>query len=220
MKPRSLSLPLLIALAGAALCAEVPESRQRPAPRTFDAEPPGVPERLTFAAMRQPSPGSWTIRRDGANGVLVHAADPAATGYALAVSTAPPIYEVVAAARLRLAGGARAGGVVWQYHDQLNYYAAVLDLARQQLSLFRIVAGNRTRLEFEDDLELDVSAWHTMKVVHDAREIAVSIGGIKVFEERARSTRIVAPGRTGLLATGDSEVWFDEVRAEPRQGRR
>jgi hypothetical protein len=193
---------------------------QRPAPRTFDAEKPGVPEDLTLAAMRQAGPGVWSIRRDGSNGLLVHAADAAATGYALAIATSTPIREVAVTVRLRLAGGARAGGLVWQYQDENNHYAAVLDLARQELSMYRVVAGNRTRLEFEDDLELDVAAWHTMKVVHDDDEIAVSLGGIEVFEEHGRSTRVTMPGRVGLLATGTSEVWFDDWRVEPRQGRR
>lgn len=220
MTARSTAHRLAGALVGVALLCAAPETRQRPTPRTFDTERPGAPEGLTFAAMRQPNPGVWTIRRDGANGVLLHAADPSATGYALAIAKAPPLREVVASVRLRLTGGARAGGLVWQYHDENNYYAAVLDLARQELSMYRIVAGNRTRLEFEDDLELDTEAWHTMKVRHDEDEIAVSIGGIEVFEEHGRSTRITTPGRAGLLATGHSEVWFDDWRVEPRQGRR
>ena len=81
-------------------------------------------------------------------------------------------------------------------------------------------ARSGTRIEFEDDLELDVEAWHTMKVVHDDNEIAVSLGGIKVFEEHGRFVRVTTPGRVGLVATGSSEVWFDDWRVEPRQGRR
>ena len=211
---------LIAALAGTCLIAAVPRAAQRPPPRTFDAEPAGTPQSLAFAAMRQPGPGVWTIRRDGSNGVLVHAPDAGATGYALAIATDPPLHQLAVSVRLRFTGSARAGGLAWQYQDENNHYAAVLDLARQELSMYRVVAGNRTRLEFEDDLELDVNAWHTMKVVHDDDEIAVSLGGIEVFEERGRSTRITAPGRTGLVAAGNSEVWFDDWRVEPRQGRR
>lgn len=211
---------LIAALVGTTLLAAATHASQRTPPRTFDAERPGPPEGFVFAAMRQASPGRWSVRRQGGSGVLVHAADAAATGYAFAIPAGAALQDVVLSARLRLAGGARAGGLVWQYQDEHNHYTAVLDLARQEIALYRVVAGNRTRLELEDDLELDVEAWHTMKVVHDGDGIAVSLGGIKVFEERGRSTRVTTPGRAGLLATGHSEVWFDDWRAEPRQGRR
>jgi hypothetical protein len=209
-------LILLCAIVITALPAQSPRALSR----TFDADRAGLPDGLTFAAMRQPTPGAWTIRREGSNGVLVHAAESAATGYALAIAPDGPFLNLSAGVRLRLAGGARAGGLVWQYQDEHNHYAAVLDLSRQELSMYRVVAGNRTRLELEDDLELDPEAWHTMKVVHDDDEITVSLGGIKVFEEHGRSTRVAAPHRCGLIAAGNSEVWFDDWRVEARQGRR
>ena len=92
--------------------------------------------------------------------------------------------EFVASVRLRLAGGARAGGLVWQYQDEHNFYAAMLDLTRQELSMYRVTGGNRVRLETEDDLELDPEAWHTLKVARDDGRIYVALGGIRVFEER------------------------------------
>ena len=207
---------LICSIVITALPAQSPRALSRP----FDADRAGPPDGLTFAAMRQPTPGTWTIRREGANGVLVHAAESAAAGYALAIAPDGPFLNISASVRLRLAGGARAGGLVWQYQDENNHYAAVLDLSRQELSMYRVVAGNRTRLELEDDLELDPEAWHTMKVVHDDDEITVSLGGIKVFEEHGRSTRLAAPKRCGLIAAGNAEVWFDDWRVEARQGRR
>jgi hypothetical protein len=208
---------LFAALIGTSVAAATPWASQRVQPRTFDAERAGPPEGFTFAAMRQPKPGAWTVRRDGANGVLVHPADASASGYALAIAAAPTLQTLAIAVRLRLIGGARTGGVVWQYQDENNHYAAVLDLSQQELSMYRVVAGNRTRLEFEDDLELDPDAWHTMKVVHTGDEIAVSLGGIEVFEEHGRSTRVSSPGRAGVIAAGNSEVWFDDWRVEDRQ---
>jgi hypothetical protein len=209
--------PWTAASAGVVLLAGV-TAAQRPPPRTFDAERAGPPEGITLAALRQPAAGVWTVRREGSNGVLVHTADAAATGFALAIARDASLPHFSIGVRLRFPAAAKAGGLLWHYEDENNHYAALLDLNRQAVSLFRVVAGNRTRLEFEDDLELDPDAWHTMKVVYDGGELSVSLGGIKVFEERVRSGR-GAGGRIGLVAAGHAEVWFDDWRIEPRQER-
>jgi len=189
---------------------------------TFDTEGPGpLPAGFELAAMRQDTSGTWLVRRDGANGVLVHQGSDKASGFALALAPAAPLRDVQTSVRLRLAGGARAGGLVWRYADASNFYGAILDLAKAEVVLFRVTAGNRTFLEREDDLELDPAAWHMLKVVHDESRVQVSLGGIRVFEERdRRSERGSAPGRTGVIAAGAADVWFDDLRIEPDRDRR
>ncbi len=160
MKPTALSF------AAAWLVVGVTTQAQNATVLGFDQEKAGTPPAgFTFAAMRQPAPGAWLVRRDGANGYLAHDPDTASQGYALAVLDHSPQGEVTVSVRLRLAGGRRAGGIVWHYVDNQHYYASVLDLSRGEISLYRVASGNRSRMEFEDDLELDPDAWHTMKVV-------------------------------------------------------
>ena len=105
-------------------------------------------------------------------------------------------------------GGSRTGGLVWRYQDALNYYAVQLNLAEQELSVYRVVRGNRIRLEREDDLELDPEAWHSLRVVQDGESMRVYLGGIRVFGDRDRSAR--EPGGAGLWASGDASVSFDD----------
>jgi hypothetical protein len=195
---------------------------QPPRAHTFDDDRPGAaPAGFEFSVMRQEAPGTWLVQRAGANGSLLHRADPAATGFALALAPAGPLRDLQASVRLRLAGGTRAGGLVWRYTDAAHYYAAVLDLVKAEITVFRVTDGHRVFLESEDGLELDTEAWHTLKIVHDESRIGVSLGGIRVFEERdRRSDRATAPGRTGVIAAGGSEVWFDDLRIEPDRDRR
>jgi hypothetical protein len=174
------------------------------------APPPG----FVFAAMRQPAPGSWEVRRTGTTAYLAHETDPAAHGYAFAVHDGPSWRDVTVSVRLRLPGGRRTGGLVWHYADSQHYYAAVLDLEKGELSLYRVAGGNRIRMEFEDDLELDVEAWHTMKVTHTAKSTRVSLGGIRVFEDAHRGQDRPDAGRVGLIAAGDASVWFDDLRID------
>jgi len=187
----------------------------------FDTDRPGVaPTGLVLAAMRQERPGEWLIRREGTNGMLMHRADAAANGLALALVASAGERESVASVRLRLAGGAMAGGLVWRYTDAANFHATLLDLARRELVLFRVTAGNRVFLESKDDLELDPAGWHVLKVDHDDDEIRVSLGGLRVFEDRdRRGDRRSGLGRLGVIAAGHAEVWFDDLRVEPPRNR-
>ena len=89
----------------------------------------------------------------------------------------------------RRPAAARTAGLVWKYQDRLNHYSAQLDLAKQELAVYRVVNGNRIRLEREDDLELDPDAWHSLKIFQERGEIRVYLGGIRVFSERDRLPR-------------------------------
>ena len=205
----------------AMMCVAAAAAAQRIPAHTFDAAADGrLPDGFTLSAMRQAAPGTWLVRRQGANGFLVHEADPNAVGLALAMAPDAAPRDVVVSVRVRLAAGGRRGGIVWRYDDEDNYHAALLDLTDGELVLFRVTRGNRIFLEEEDGLELDVQAWHTLKIVHDGAEIAVSLGGIRVFVERDRRyVREAGGGRAGVIATGDSEAWFDDLRIETGRGR-
>jgi hypothetical protein len=190
---------------------------------TFDLDRADLPPTgFSLAAMRQPGPGRWFVQRTGTTGHLVHAADPAAMGLSLAVADVPSTNDVGVSARVRLPGGGRKGGLVWRYQNDQNFYALLLDLTRQEVALYRMTDGNRVRLDFEDGLELDPNGWHALKVVHVDEEVRVSLGGIRVFDERDRRdpTRPAVGGRAGLVASGHSDVWFDDVHVEVRRGQR
>ena len=181
----------------------------------FDHDKAGSPPPgFLFAAMRQPAPGSWIVRRNGSTAYLAHETDQGAQGYALAIYDGPSWRDVSVSVRVRLSGGRRAGGLVWHYVDSQHYYAAILDLTQREVALYRVGGGNRVLMESEDDLELDPDAWHTMKVAHTGKSTRVSLGGIRVFEDSHRGQDRPGTGRVGLIAAGDAHVWFDDLRVE------
>jgi hypothetical protein len=188
--------------------------------RTFDEDTIGTPPAgFTFAIARQQTPGRWLVRADGSNHYLTHVAEPAASGgIALAVlDTLQPV-QMRASVRLKLTDGERVGGLVWRYQDAENFYVAALDLRVQEVALYRVVRGNRIRLDEEDDLELDDSAWHTLRVVQDDNDIRVTLGGIGVM--RARDRTFPDGGRAGVWSGGGATTWFDDLRIEPEENRR
>lgn len=181
------------------------------------------PSGFTLAAMRQAGAGRWLVRRPGETGYLVHGADPAAPGYALAIADRPAPDDLAVSVRIRFADKARAGGLVWRYRDDQNYYTLLLDLNRAELAAYRITAGVRVRLDVQDELELDGAAWHTLKIVHVGHDLRVMLGGVRVFDEQDRrgtDRRSDGPGRVGVMATGASEVWFDDLCVEAKRSHR
>ena len=182
--------------------------------RTFDDDKIGAPPAgFTVAAGREAAADTWAVRREGTARVLVHEGKPSPPdSFAVAIFSASQYQDVQVSVRLKATGGGRSAGVVWKYQDAMNHYSAQLDLARQELAMYRVVNGNRIRLEREDDLELDPDAWHSLKVFQENGMIRVYLGGIRVLDERDRSPR--ARASVGLWTGGDSTVMFDDFRIE------
>lgn len=185
----------------------------------FDDLPAGrPPDGFTFVSSPpNGQEGRWTVVRDGVNLVLgqLHQGRP---GVRLAITEDTSYADLVLSARIRFMEGAQAAGLVWRYRDPDNYYLAQLDLREQDIRVYRVVAGNRTRLEDEDDLELDPAAWHVLKVEHSGTRIRIRINGVPVADARDRTFQ--EPGRIGLWTTGDSTAWFDDLLVEPAQADR
>ena len=182
--------------------------------RTFDDDKVGtVPAGFAIAAGRDAAAEGWTVKRDGAGRVLVHEGKPSPPdSYTVAVFSTAQYEDVQVSVRFKSTGGGRMAGLVWKYQDANNHYAAQLDLAKQELAVYRVVNGNRIRIEREDDLELDADAWHSLKIFQERGQIRVYLGGIRVFTERDRLPR--ARAAVGLWSGGDSTIMFDDFRIE------
>ena len=182
--------------------------------RTFDDDKIGAPPPgFTLATGREAASEGWTVRREGAARVLVHEGRHSPPdGFAVAILSASQYHDVQVSVRFKATGGSRTAGLVWKYQDPLNHYSAQLDLAKQELAMYRVVNGNRIRLEREDDLELDPEAWHALKIFQENGEIRVYLGGIRVLHERDRQPR--AGASVGIWVGGDSTVMFDDFRVE------
>jgi hypothetical protein len=183
--------------------------------RTFDDDRIGAPPAgFAFAAGRDAATDGWTVKREGAAArVLAHEGRPSPPdSFAVAIFSGARYHDVQVSVRFKATRGSRTAGLVWKYQDPMNHYSAQLDLARQELAMYRVVNGNRIRIEREDDLELDPDAWHSLKVFQEHGQIRVYLGGIRVFTERDRLPR--ASASVGLWTGGDSTVLFDDFRIE------
>jgi len=188
--------------------------------RTFDDDKIGAPPAGFLTAAGRDAPANrWTVKREGDARVLFHeGASAPADSFAVAILSGAQFADVQVSVRLKATGGARAAGLVWKYQDPMNHYSAQLDLSRQEVAMYRVVSGNRIRLEREDDLELDPDAWHSLKVVQAEGQIRVYLGGIRLFSERDRVPS--RPASIGVWVAGDSTVMFDDFRVQYAGGAR
>ena len=183
--------------------------------RNFEDDKVGAPPTGFVTAFGRDGAGEgWTVRREAAGRVLVYQGRTSPPdGFAVAILSGVQFHDVQVSVRLKATGGSRSAGVVWKYQDPLNHYVALLDLARQELVVYRVSGGNRIRLKREDDLEVDPDAWHALKIFREDGEIRVYLGGIRVFSELDRHGR-GAPASVGVWSAGDTTVMFDDFRVE------
>ena len=225
-RSRVLALSLLVAAAVAAadraghdahVRRPIRRAARRRGSRFHVARQPSAP-RMDRSRARAPT-GFWPTRRRLA----------ARRGSPWRSSTATSAGDVSVSARVRLAGGQRSGGIVWRVQDAENYYLARLDLDRQDIGLYRVAGGNRTRIEGEDDLELDTDG-----VAHAARRAggrehpglssAASACCARVTEPSpSRAARAcgarATPSRTSTIS-GSAHAGTDkDDHADPRRGR-
>jgi len=207
-------------LLAVSLFFQVASAAQSAVVRTFDDDKIGAPPAgFAMAAGREAPADLWTVKREGGGRVLSHEGKAApADSFAVAIFSGGQYSDVEVSVRLKASGGGRAAGLVWKYQDPNNHYSVQLDLVRQEVVMYRVAAGNRIRLEREDDLELDPDAWYSMKVRQEDGQIRVYLGGIRLFSERDRLPR--TSSNVGIWVAGDSTVMFDDFRVEDRTGDR
>jgi hypothetical protein len=181
---------------------------------TFEEDRDGVPPvGFVFSGTAQMRPDRWLVRRERENNVLAHLGDPErGKGIAFAVLPGPGPANLAVAARFKLVAGDGTAGFVWRCQDARNYYMVRLDLAEQEIGLYRVVSGNRIRIGREEDLELRQSDWHALKVAHTGETIRVFLDGVKVFEVHDRTFRDA--GAVGLWSAADAVMYFDDLSVD------
>jgi hypothetical protein len=179
--------------------------------RTFEEDRDGLsPAGFVFSGTAQMRPDRWLVRRERENNVLAHLGEPGrGRGIAFAVLPGPGPANLAIAARFKLVSGDGPAGFVWRCQDARNYYMVRLDLAEQEIGLYRVVSGNRIRIGREEDLELRQNDWHALKVAHTIDAIRVYLDGVKVFEVHDRTFRDA--GAVGLWSAANSVMYFDDL---------
>ena len=182
----------------------------------FDKDDPGdKPKGFYFDETGRAPDGKWRVLEDEGRKVLAQLDESRDRDrYALAVVEDSSIEHIKVSVRLKAVKGERdqAGGVMWRYRNSENYLVARLDISERNIRLYRFVRGHRTQFGVEEDLDVELGKWYTLRVEHEGREIKVYLNDeVVIF---ARDRHFTRPGRIGLWTKSDSVVYFDDLYAK------
>ena len=166
------------------------------------------------------APG-WQIRKDQTAPTQPYvlaevSADPASTRPPLAILNDLTTRDADVSVRIKpiLGHEGLAGGVVWRYRDENNYYVARANATENTVSVFKVENGRKIALFKDVKHPIPVNSWSILKVSARGSRFQVFVDHRRVLE--GRDTTFSAPGRVGLWAMVDSTVYFDDFRVYPK----
>jgi hypothetical protein len=100
----------------------------------------------------------------------------------------------------------QAGGVVWRWKDENNYYVARANALEDNVSLYHTTNGRRNTISYVN-APVPRNVWHTLRVEFKDRHIAVLLDGKRYID--LDDMHISGPGAVGVWTKADSVTSFD-----------
>jgi hypothetical protein len=184
----------------------------------FDNVPPGhTPPGWTVAMTNGGRPPRWEVRRDGTAPskpfVLAQiATDPVEDRYPLAIWDGGTLRDGEVSVRMKPLSGhdMQAGGIVWRYEDENNYYLARANAVEKNVQVFKVVKGQRMPLMQGVRHEVPVNEWSTLKVWTRGNRFQIYMDHRRVMQ--GQDSTFTTAGRVGLWTVSDSVTYFDDFR--------
>jgi len=107
----------------------------------------------------------------------------------------------------------QAGGIVWDYEDENNFYMALLDFGRGAVEAYKVVEGTATLLKSEP-CTLRLNEWYEIRPEQANGRVQVWMGKPSKVVLRSERDLTFQAGRVGVVSKGDSEIVFDEISAQ------
>ena len=164
-------------------------------------------------------PGTWVVQAEGSNKILAQIDDDSTRArFALAVLTDVVTANVDLSVRLRPVTGQvdQAGGLVWRYQNQDNYYLLRANALEDNVVLYKVEGGKRTDLPVKGEgrtygkkIEVPAGQWSTLRVLASGGLFEVYFNGAKLYE--VEDATFSAPGKVGVWTKADSVTQFDDL---------
>jgi hypothetical protein len=169
-------------------------------------------------------PGQWVVQDDNGNKVLAQTdTDSTRARFAVAVLSNVAAVDVDLSVRIRPVSGQvdQAGGLVWRYQNQDNYYLVRANALEDNVVLYKVEGGKRTDLPLKSEgrtygkkTEVPAAQWSTLRVDVRGRLFEVYLNGVKLYE--VEDSTFTAPGKIGLWTKADSVTQFDDLSVVTR----
>jgi len=143
-------------------------------------------------------------------------ADPVRDRYPIAIFNDVTFRDGEVSVRLKPVSGreVQAGGIVWRYRDENNYYLARANALQKNVQVFKVVNGQRSPLMEAVRHEVPTNAWSILKISARGNRFQVYMDHRRVLQ--GWDNTFLAAGKVGLWTVADSVTYFDEFRINPR----
>jgi hypothetical protein len=144
------------------------------------------------------------------------AADRVGDRFPLAILKGVTMRDGDVSVRLKPVSGhdVRAGGVVWHYRDQNNYYLARANAVDKNVQVFKVENGRRIPLIAGAKHEIPTNAWSIIKVSVRGNRFQVYMDHRRILQ--GSDNTFPTSGGVGLWTVGDSVTYFDDFRVTPK----
>jgi hypothetical protein len=197
---------------------------------TFDRDPIGsAPAGWTTAMTNRAVPPKWEIMRDPSaptqpNVLAQVASDPPRHDrYALAVLNRISMRDGDLSVRFKpVSGHDLAGGIVFRYRDDKNYYALQASAMGDDVALYKVENGRSIPItprglppaDYEVKHDIHPNAWQILKISLRGNQFQIYVNHRRLF--RAQDSTFTGPGKVGLCTVSDSVTYFDDFRVNPQ----
>ncbi len=194
----------------------------------FDqASPGGLPSGWSQSMTHPGGPPKWEVLRDDTapskSQVLAQTStDRTSARYPLAILDKSFKDGELRVKFKPVAGEAdQAGGVVWRYRDENNYYIARANALENNVVLYKVEGGKRSALApkgtppktYGVKHPVPSGVWSTLAVSFQGPVFTVLFNGQKLFE--VEDATLAEAGKVGLWTKADSVTHFDDFEVLP-----
>ena len=106
-----------------------------------------------------------------------------------------------------------AGGLVFRYRDENNYYVVRANALEDNYNLYHVINGRRRQFAGAS-ITVAPKQWHELKVVCVGNQITCYFDGKQVIQ--ATDDTFKEAGRVGMWTKADSVTYFDDFTVTPR----
>lgn len=164
-------------------------------------------------------PGRWVVQREGGGNYLAQLdADGTRNRFPVAVLEDVSSADVDLSVRFRPVSGRvdQAGGLVWRYQNEDNYYLVRANALEDNVVLYKVENGQRTDLPVKGEgrtygkpAKVPSGQWSTLRVVATGPRFEVHFNGRKLYD--VEDTTFTRAGRVGVWTKADSVTQFDDL---------
>jgi hypothetical protein len=184
----------------------------------FDNAPVGkCPPGWTVAMTNRGRAPQWEVRTDRSAPTQPYvlaqlAADPIGDRCPLAIWDGVALHDGEVSVRMKPVSGhdVQAGGIVWRYRDENNYYLARANAVDKNVQVFKVENGRRVALLAGARHDIPLNAWSILKVWVRGSRFQVFMDHRRILQ--GWDNTFTGSGKVGLWTVGDSVTYFDDFR--------